>query len=221
MTTSNNYNVVVLISGKGSNLQALINATKSSQLPIKISGVISSQPNVYGLQRAKDANIPHSHLSPKDFQSRDAYDITLGDLIDQYKPNLIILAGFMRILGKAFLERFQDKIINIHPSLLPLYPGINTHQQVLHDKRVEHGCSIHFVTTDLDAGPIIAQAAVEVSVTDDIETLQQKVHTAEHFLYPTIVNWFAHKRVSLEGNTVVLDSTFPVPKTGLCFKLNL
>jgi phosphoribosylglycinamide formyltransferase 1 len=207
---------IILISGNGSNLQAIINAIHNKQLPIKIDAVISTQAAAYGLQRAKEAGL-NSHIhSPKDFLTREAYDNELADYIFGYKPDIIVLAGFMSILGNTFLQKFENQIVNIHPSLLPNYPGLNTHTQAIADGICEHGCSIHFVNEDLDGGPIIAQATVSVNKGDTAKTLKQKVHTAEHFLYPTVLNWFAQKRVALDGKQVLLDN-IPLPQTG--FKL--
>jgi phosphoribosylglycinamide formyltransferase-1 len=216
MTPTPSLNIAVLISGNGSNLQALINAISSKQLPAKISAVISNNIDAYGIQRANQAGIPTTNLLPKDYSSRKAYDLALRDLVATYQPDLILLAGFMHILGHDFLEPFQEKILNIHPSLLPSYPGLNTHQQVLADKKSEHGCSIHYVTADLDAGPLIAQAVIEVTASDNLESIKNKVHSAEHFLYPTVVNWFAARRIRLCKEQVSLDG-FILPHSGLRF----
>lgn len=216
MTPTPSLNIAVLISGNGSNLQALINAISSKQLPAKISAVISNNIDAYGIQRANQAGIPTTNLLPKDYSSRKAYDLALRDLVATYQPDLILLAGFMHILGHDFLEPFQDKILNIHPSLLPSYPGLNTHQQVLADKKSEHGCSIHYVTADLDAGPLIAQAVIEVTASDNLESIKNKVHSAEYFLYPTVVNWFAARRIRLCKEQVSLDG-FILPHSGLRF----
>ncbi len=209
--------LIVLISGNGSNLQAIINAVNNHRLLVDISAVISSNPNAYGLQRAKNANLNCHILSPKDFQTRESYDQELADTIFQFQPDLIALAGFMHILGNNFLRKFENKILNIHPSLLPKYPGRNTHSQAIADGAFEHGCSIHFVNENLDAGPLIAQATVTVDKEDTAEILKQKVHIAEHFLYPTVLNWFVHKRVVLIGKQVLIDN-IELPPTGFKFK---
>lgn len=208
--------IAVLISGNGSNLQALIDNINLNRLNGIITAVISSNPNAYGLKRAEKAGIATANLSPKDFASREEYDLALTKLVSKFDPDLIVLAGFMQIVGPKFLKQFKNLIINIHPSLLPLYPGLNTHEQALKDKRLEHGCSIHYVTEDLDAGPIIAQAVIGLTNTDSIETLKQKVHQAEHFLYPTVINWFAHKRVTSQDESVLLDG-MKLPGTGIRF----
>lgn len=212
-------NIVVLISGNGSNLQAIIDAISRYRLPIIIKAVICNTTGAYGLERADKANIPTQILSPADFQDRNAYDQSLGDCIARYNPDLIVLAGFMRILSNIILSRFQDKIINIHPSLLPKYPGLNTHESAVAAGDFEHGCTIHFVNENLDAGPIIAQAAISVKAEDTAETLKAKVHQAEHFLYPTVIHWFAHKRVNFHDAQVYLDNV-PLSETGLKFLIN-
>lgn len=216
MTSKTPLNIAVLISGNGSNLQALIDAIDSNQLQAKISVVISNNISAYGIQRANQAGIPTIILLAKDYSSRKNYDIALRETVAPYQPDLILLAGFMHILGHDFLEPFQDKILNIHPSLLPSYPGLNTHQQVLTDKKSEHGCSIHFATADLDAGPLIAQAVIAVTSDDNLETVKNKVHKAEHFLYPTVANWFAQRRIALLKDQVSLDG-FVLPQSGLRF----
>lgn len=216
MTLKSPLNIAVLISGNGSNLQALINAIDSKQLPAKISAVISNNSDAYGIQRANQAGIPTTNLLTKEHVSRKVYDVALRDVVASYQPDLILLAGFMHILSHDFLEPFKDKILNIHPSLLPSYPGLNTHQQVLADKKTEHGCSIHYVTANLDAGPLIAQAVIEVTANDNLETVKNKVHRAEHFLYPTVVNWFAQQRIKLNNDQVSLDD-FILPPSGLRF----
>lgn len=212
------FSIVVLISGNGSNLQAIIDAKNNGLLPIEIDAVISSNPSAYGLTRAKNSSIPIHTLAPNEFDDRTAYDEALYQCIESYQPDLIILAGFMRILGNRFLETFKDRIINIHPSLLPKYPGLNTHEQVIAAKDLEHGCTIHFVTDNLDGGPIIAQVSIKVDDTDTASTLKEKVHQAEHFLYPVILNWFRKSRIKVKENKVEIDGII-IPNTGLQFIL--
>jgi phosphoribosylglycinamide formyltransferase 1 len=207
--------IVVLISGNGSNLQAIINA-KQENLPIEIKAVISSNPLAYGLQRAKAADLTHVSLSPQEFVDRSAYDLALTQLVNSFSPELIILAGFMRILGDSFLQQFKHKILNIHPSLLPKYPGLNTHQMVMAQGDSEHGCSVHFVDENLDSGPLIAQAAIKLQGNETLTMLKERVHQAEHFLYPTVINWFCQHRVALADQQVLLDQ-IPLPKSGLRF----
>ena len=188
-------NVVVLISGSGSNLQKLIDASLVSNY--KISAVISNRPDAFGLQRAERSNVPTRIVDHKSFESREAFDNFLANIIDEINPQLIVLAGFMRILGGDFVNRFSGKILNIHPSLLPKYPGINTHQRALDAGDTEHGVSIHFVTPDLDGGPIIAQGNVPIYKNDTAEVLAARVLEKEHLIYPKEVTWFASGRLSI------------------------
>lgn len=218
MQNPNPVPIVVLISGNGSNLQAIIDAIQTQLLPIRIKAVISSDPNAYGLKRAELANIPQHALSPADYSDRQSYDQALATCIDNYNTELIVLAGFMRILGNEFLTTFKNKILNIHPSLLPKYPGLKTHELAIADKISEHGCSVHYVNEALDAGPLIAQAVIKVTSDETVATLKTKVHRAEHFLYPTVLNWFANQRVNLLNNQVILDNVI-LPPTGLRFVL--
>jgi len=185
--------VVVLISGNGSNLQAIIDAIEAGQLNVEIACVISDKADAYGLQRAEKHQIPTEILTKQTQETREQYDERLITLIQQYQPELIVLAGFMRILSKYFVETFTGKIINIHPSLLPKYPGLHTHQQVLQNGDTEHGCTIHYVTEDVDAGEIIAQAKLTVNSDDTEETLKQRVHALEHQLYPATIQKYLNE----------------------------
>jgi len=187
--------LVVLISGNGSNLQAIIDEINSNNLPAEIVAVISNKADAYGLERAKKANIPQHFLSHLDYDDRKQYDLALQSLIDQFKPDLIILAGFMRILSDEFVEHYSHKMMNIHPSLLPKYKGLNTHQRVLDAGENEHGCSVHFVTAALDDGPVILQATVAVNENDNAETLAVKVHKQEHRIYPQAIRMFAENKI--------------------------
>lgn len=187
--------LVVLISGNGSNLQAIIDNIRNKILPAKIVAVISNKPAVYGLQRAKAANIPQKTLLYRDYSNREEYDHALKTLIDQYKPDLLVLAGFMRILSNDFVEHYSQKIMNIHPSLLPKYKGLNTHQRVLDAGDKEHGCSVHFVIPELDNGPVILQAKVLVKKNDTAETLASRVHQQEHLIYPEAIRMFAENKI--------------------------
>jgi len=197
--------IVVLISGSGSNLQAIIDACREERIPGTVVGVISNEPSAYGLTRALQANIVAVGLSHRDYDSRKTYDEALADLIETFSPDLIVLAGFMRILTPAFVKKYEGRLINIHPSLLPDYPGLNTHQRVLADRRASHGATVHFVTEDLDGGPIIIQGKIAIVPSDTEGTLAQKVHEVEHEIYPKAIAWFASGRLSLEGNQVMLD----------------
>lgn len=197
--------LVVLISGSGSNLQAIIDATKYQNLPIDIRAVVSNVADAYGLQRAKQANIKTKIIDHQEFKDRSIFDRTLLSAINQYQAQLIVLAGFMRILGADFVSSFQGKIVNIHPSLLPAYPGLHTHQRALKDKVRFHGATVHFVTAQLDSGPIIIQGSVPVLVDDSIEQLQQRVHKVEHKIYPQAIRWLAENRLSVSDGKVLLD----------------
>lgn len=195
--------VVVLISGNGTNLQALIDA--SVHYNYKVTGVISNESDAYGLQRAQQADIPTEVIDHRGFNSREEFDLALMQAIDKMDPDLIVLAGFMRILGSAFVQHFPGMILNIHPSLLPKYPGINTHQRALDAGDKEHGVSIHFVTEELDGGPVIAQEHVPILADDDAGRLAERVHEKEHILYPKVVSWFAGGRLKMADNTALLD----------------
>jgi phosphoribosylglycinamide formyltransferase 1 len=217
MRSTEKLPIVILISGNGSNLQAMIDSSKEN-LPIDIKAVISSKASAYGLIRADQAGLAHMTLSPADFKDRNSYDSALCDLVRSYSPKLVILAGFMRILGDCFLNQFKNKILNIHPSLLPKYPGLNTHRLAINAGDFEHGCSIHFVSEDLDSGPLIAQAVIKLRQEESVEVLQNRVHKAEHFLYPTVINWFCQERIFIKDKLVFLDG-MALPKSGLKFIL--
>lgn len=179
-------NIVVLISGYGSNLKAIIEYIKEKSLPINISAVISSNNNAYGLTIAKQYAIPAYVIDDADLSNKE-YNHNLLQVVKSFSPDLIILAGFMRILTKQFITPYDNKILNIHPSLLPKYPGLNTHQRVLDNKEVEHGCTIHYVTTKLDDGPIIDQQKFLITPNDTAESLKLKVQKLEHEAYPKII----------------------------------
>ncbi len=183
----NVYKLVILISGNGSNLQQFIDQIESGDLNAKIVAVISNRADAYGLERARQAGIPSITLDHTQFADRESFDRALAKEIDQYQPDLIILAGFMRILTEGFVEHFKDKLINIHPSLLPKYKGLHTHKRALQDKQSEHGASVHFVTAELDAGKVIVQGIVPVKANDTEETLANRVHQIEHIIYPKAV----------------------------------
>ncbi|WGZ93287.1 MAG: phosphoribosylglycinamide formyltransferase [Candidatus Thiothrix putei] len=198
-------NLVVLISGSGSNLQALIKAIHTGRLAARITAVISNRADAYGLQRAAEADIPTAVLSHQDFASREAFDQALQQRIDAYQPDLVVLAGFMRILTPGFVRHYEGRMLNIHPSLLPLYKGIHTHRRVLEDGGHEHGVSVHFVTPELDGGPVIMQAKVPVLPSDTEASLAQRIQTQEHVIYPQVVKWFVEGRLKLADNQATLD----------------
>jgi phosphoribosylglycinamide formyltransferase-1 len=197
--------VVVLLSGTGSNLQALIDSTRTGESPARIAAVISNRSDAYGLQRARDAGIATRTLDHKAFEGREAFDSALIELIDTFNPKLVVLAGFMRILSADFVRHYAGRLLNIHPSLLPKYKGMHTHQRALDAGDSEHGCSVHFVTEELDGGPLVVQAVVPVESDDSAQTLAQRVHTQEHRIYPLAVRWFAEGRLILGDHGALLD----------------
>ncbi|QOL25193.1 phosphoribosylglycinamide formyltransferase [Thalassotalea sp. LPB0316] len=199
-------NIVVLISGSGSNLQAIIDACKAEQIDATITGVISNKADAYGLTRAANAGIANRVLSHKDYETREAYDLALIDAIDAYNPDVIVLAGFMRILTPAFVDKFSGKLLNIHPSLLPKYQGLHTHQRAIDAGDTVHGVSVHFVTEELDGGPVILQAKVPVFPEDTAEDLAMRVHEQEHRIYPLVVKWFCQGRLKMVENQALLDN---------------
>lgn len=196
--------LVVLISGGGSNLQALLDASVSTQA-FKIVGVLSNKADAYGLERARQHDVATAVLKHTDYADRLAFDQALVERIDQWQPDLLILAGFMRILSAEFVHHYAGRLLNIHPSLLPKYKGLHTHQRALDAGDTEHGCSVHFVTPELDGGPVIAQAIVNVMPDDNVDTLSKRVHAAEHKLYPAVVSWLASGRLSYRRGMPWLD----------------
>ncbi|UTF60198.1 phosphoribosylglycinamide formyltransferase [Gilvimarinus sp. DA14] len=205
--------VAVLISGSGSNLQALIDGEKAGELPIEIACVISNRPDVRGLERAREAGIEAVTLDHKGFTSREDFDRALAETIDSYQPDLVVLAGFMRILTPEFTGRYLGRMLNIHPSLLPKYQGLHTHQRALDAGDSEHGVTVHFVTAELDGGPSAIQAVVPVLASDDATTLAARVQQQEHIIYPMAVRWFAEGRLSMADNLALLDGE-PLPPQG-------
>lgn len=206
--------VVVLISGNGSNLQALIDEQVHERLGGEIVAVISNEPDAFGLVRAREAGIDAVVLPHREYDSRDAYDGALIKVIERHEPDLVVLAGFMRILTPRLVQRFLGRLINIHPSLLPDYQGLNTHARALADGVTEHGCSVHFVTEELDGGPVVLQAAVEVAEDETEESLKQKVHAREHLIYPIAVKWCLEGRLQFTAGGATFDGT-ALPPQGL------
>ncbi len=198
-------NIVVLISGNGSNLQAVIDACENGSIEGKVSAVFSNKADAYGLERAKRSGIDARAVSHKDFESREAFDLALMGEIDQYQPDLIILAGYMRILSEEFVRHYMGKMINIHPSLLPKYPGLHTHQRAIDAGDEEHGTSVHFVTEELDGGPVILQAKVPVFENDSADALAERIQTQEHRIYPLVAQWFVTNRLTMQDDKAVLD----------------
>lgn len=193
--------VVILISGRGSNMEALI----AARLPVTIAAVISNRPDARGLETARQVGIPTCVVDHKRYAGRDAFDAALAEVIDGYAPDLVVLAGFMRILTPGFVERYSGRLLNIHPSLLPAFPGLHTHEQAVAAGVRVHGATVHFVTADLDHGPVVIQAVVPVRPDDTAEVLAARVLREEHRIYPQAVRWFAEGRVRLLGGRVAID----------------
>lgn len=197
--------LVVLISGSGSNLQAIIDAVSSGQINATIKAVISNRPGVKGLERAEQAGIHQTVLDHTEFETRDDYDHALQALMDSFAPDLVILAGFMRILTPEFTGHYAGRMLNIHPSLLPKYRGLHTHQRAIDAGDHTHGLSIHFVTAELDGGPVVLQAEVPIDESDDADSLAAKVLVQEHIAYPLVVQWFVNQRIQWSETGVVFD----------------
>ena len=204
-TTDGRLAVVVLVSGSGSNLQALIDAAASPASRFCITGVISNRPGALGLQRAVAAGIPTRVVDHTLFPDRHSFDAALAEAIDGFSPGLVVLAGFMRILTSDFVGRYAGRMLNIHPSLLPEFQGLHTHRRALEAGVREHGASVHFVTDELDGGPVIAQVRVAVKTGDDEASLAGRVLSREHELLPQVVGWFASDRVALRDGRAWLD----------------
>ena len=203
--------MVILISGRGSNMQALLQAG----LPAEISAVISNEPLARGLDIAHRFGVRTEIVDHREFPDRPAFDLALGDAIVRHGPHLVVLAGFMRVLTAGFIERFAGKLINIHPSLLPAFPGIHTHRRALEEGARIHGCTVHFVTPSLDSGPIIVQSAVAVLPEDTEEALAARVLQQEHLVLPQAVRWFLDGRLQVQGNRVLIGGAcrYPNPIT--------
>jgi len=197
-------NIVILISGRGSNMEALIAARDAGNLPVNIAAVISNRPDAKGLETAMKAGIATHYIDHKAFAGREAFDAALAECIDGFAPDLVVLAGFMRILSEGFVRHYEGRLMNIHPSLLPSFPGLHTHQRALEEGVRIHGCTVHFVTPTLDHGPVIIQAAVPVLDADDEDALAARILVQEHKIYPQAVRWFAEDRLRLENGRVRL-----------------
>lgn len=197
--------VAVLISGRGSNLQAIIDAIRAGALAAEIRLVLSNRADAHGLQRARAAGIATAVIDPAGFADRAAYDRALRERIDASGARLVVLAGFMRVLTPEFVRHYDGRIINVHPSLLPAFTGLNTHRRALAAGVAEHGASVHFVTAELDGGPVIARARVPVAPGDDEHSLADKVHRVEHRLLPLVVGWYAAGRLRKDGDRVIHD----------------
>jgi len=198
--------VGVLISGRGSNLQALLNACADPDFPARIVCVLSNNADAFGLQRAADAGVPTTVVSHKDYPNRKTFDAAVNDALGKFDVEFLCLAGFMRILDGQFVARWRDRMINIHPSLLPSFPGLDTHQRALDMGVKVAGCTVHFVRADADTGPIIAQAAVPLLPDDDAETLAARILVEEHDIYPRALRLCAEGRVSMKGDRAIIDA---------------
>jgi len=199
------HRLAVLISGTGSNLQAIVDAIDAGALPARISLVLSNKAGAAGLARAERASVPAEAIDHRGFPDRAAFDQAMIERIDAHGADTVVLAGFMRILSPGFVRHYQGRLINIHPSLLPKYPGLNTHARALEAGDHQHGCSLHFVTDELDGGPLIAQARFPVTANDTVETLSKKVQAQEHRLYPQVLRWRAQQRLQMTDQGVELD----------------
>lgn len=224
-TQNQRCRVAVLISGSGSNLQAIIdsanrgdsaNASVGPNSGYEICAVISNRPDAKGLERAASAAIDRVTLDHKLYPTREAFDEILASTLEGYQPDLIVLAGFMRILGDRFVQKFKGKLINIHPSLLPKYPGLHTHQRALEASDSHAGCTVHFVSEELDGGPAIIQAQTDITNCNDAAEVATQVQKLEHQIYPIAVGWFANKRLRFEHKHSFLDNT-QLPASGYIF----
>jgi phosphoribosylglycinamide formyltransferase-1 len=197
--------IAVLISGEGSNLQALIDAVAARKVAGEIVLVVSNRAAARGLERARAAGIPTEYLPARRGTERAVYDRALGDVLDRYAPDLVVLAGFMRILSPELVARFAGRLLNLHPSLLPKYPGLDTHRLVLENADAVHGATVHFVTAELDAGPAVIQYRIAVRPGEPIQSLVARVHAGEHVILPRAVDWFVTGRLRQESDAVMLD----------------
>ena len=207
------FKIIVLISGNGSNLQAIIDACKSGMIGGNVVGVISNKANVFGLERAKKNNIPSEVINHNNFGTREEFDQELVTSIRSYQPDLIVLAGFMRILSPIMTSAFKNKMINIHPSLLPKYPGLKTHEQVIANNDAEHGVTIHSVSEELDGGPIIAQSKIVVHKNQQLEDLIERIHKIEHKIFPKVIGMIASneiKIVNVAANKKVIYKNYEI-----------
>ena len=209
--------IVILISGNGTNLQSIIDARNAGKFNAEIVAVISNRANVFGLERAKLAGIPAITLDHTHFNNRDEFDLTLAKTVEKFNPTLILLSGFMSILSNIFLRRFHSNVINIHPSLLPKYKGLKTHQRALEAGDSFAGATVHFVNENLDDGPCILQAKVKIRPDESPESLAERVLKMEHIIFPLAVQWFCDKRIALKNGIAIFDG-IPLPKMGQQFK---
>jgi len=204
--------IVILISGRGSNLQSILDA----KLDVQIAAVISNNPAARGIDIARSAGVDTAVIDHRAFPDRASFEAVLADKVDSYRPDLLVLAGFMRILTEGFIKRFRNRIMNIHPSLLPAFPGVDTHRRALQGGVRIHGCTVHFVTPDLDHGPIVVQAAVPVLPGDDEDRLAARVLEQEHRIYPEAIRWYLDGRLKFDGNRVTVSAGRSAPAAMVC-----
>ena len=197
--------IVILISGRGSNMRVIAELAASGELPVTVRAVVSDRHEAAGLATAASMGIPIASLSPRDFVDRPAYDAALAELVATYHPRLVVLAGFMRILTPNFIGPFADRMLNVHPSLLPKYRGLHTHRRALENGDAAHGVTVHFVTEELDGGPLITQASLAIRPAETESTLSARVQRLEHSIYPQAIDWFARGRLELRGQRAWLD----------------
>ena len=200
-------NIVILISGRGSNMEAIVRAQQAEAWPARIAAVISNKPDAKGLAFAASHGIPTAVVPNKEFPTREAFDAALRETIDRFNPDLVVLAGFMRILTAPFVEHYAGRMLNIHPSLLPLFPGLHTHRQALDAGVAEHGATVHFVTAELDHGPAVIQARIPVLPGDTEDSLAERLLAEEHVIYPKAVRLFIEDRLSIENGEVRIAVT--------------
>ncbi|UCH52609.1 MAG: phosphoribosylglycinamide formyltransferase [Pseudomonadota bacterium] len=212
--TDRRAGIVVLISGRGSNLQAIIDAVRGGDIPADVRAVISNNPDAAGLAYAKAASIPTEIIDHRTYSDRASFDRALMHTIDRYSPSAVVLAGFMRILTPAFIEHYRGRLLNVHPSLLPAFAGLNTHARALAAGVQEHGATVHFVTPEVDSGPIIVQARVPVFPDDDAKGLAARVLAVEHRILPLAIRWFVEGRLTVQDGRVLVDGGID-PRQGL------
>ncbi|MBB5444346.1 MULTISPECIES: phosphoribosylglycinamide formyltransferase [unclassified Paraburkholderia] len=201
--------LVILISGRGSNMEAIVRACASEGWPARIAAVIANRPDAAGLAFAASHGIATAVVDHREYPDRDSFDAALAEQIDATAPDLVVLAGFMRVLTERFVDHYAGRMLNVHPSLLPSFPGLKTHQQALDAGVRFHGASVHFVTSKLDHGPIVLQSAVPVEAGDTAQTLATRVLATEHIIYPRAVRWFVEGRLALDGSRVTLTPSEP------------
>lgn len=197
--------IVVLISGRGSNLESILKAIQNNELSAQVLAVVSNRGDAGGLEFARAAGIPVEVIEDRQLPSREAFDEKLIETIDSYQPKLVVLAGFMRILGEAFVRHYLGRMINIHPALLPQFPGLHTHERALESGADKHGATVHFVTPEVDSGPVIIQRSVPVLADDTVESLATRVLEQEHIIYPVAIQWFVEGRLTIQDGEVLLD----------------